>query len=161
MNEIQAQKILDSMIAFIRQHGEEEVTAIKQASDAEFIVQKNNYITEEKLKITENFKTELENQEVRLKIEKSKQQNAARIERMRKVNEIVEKLKSELKAKVRKDMKANKAAYKELVKNLLIQVSLIRRNADNPCAGTDQADGGPDLYQMQKGGRRHHRVCHG
>lgn len=61
MNEIQAQKILDSMIAFIRQHGEEEVTSIKQASDAEFIVQKNNYITEEKLKITENFKTELEN----------------------------------------------------------------------------------------------------
>jgi hypothetical protein len=29
MNEIQAQKILESMIAFIRQHGEEEVAAIK------------------------------------------------------------------------------------------------------------------------------------
>jgi hypothetical protein len=85
------------MIAFIRQHGEEEVINIKQSSDAEFIVQKNNYVTEEKLKITENFKNELENQEVRLKIEKSKQQNAGRIERMRKVNEIVENLKTDLK----------------------------------------------------------------
>jgi hypothetical protein len=34
---------------------------------------------------------------VRLKIEKSKEQNAARIERMRKVNEIVEGLRTELK----------------------------------------------------------------
>ena len=123
MNEIQAKKILDSMIAFIRQHGEEEVTAIKTASDAEFIVQKNNYITEEKLKITENFKNELENQEVRLKIEKSKQQNAARIERMRKVNEIVENLKNDLKNKMRQEMKNDPAAYKELIKGLLIQVS--------------------------------------
>lgn len=112
------------MIAFIRQHGEEEVTAIKNASDAEFIVQKNQYITEEKLKITENFKNELDNQEVRLKIEKSKAQNAARIERMRRVNEIVETLRMELKQKVRKEMKADKNAYKELVKNLLIQVSI-------------------------------------
>jgi vacuolar-type H+-ATPase subunit E/Vma4 len=123
MNETQAQKILDSMIAFIRQHGNEEVTSIKQSSDAEFIIQKNNYITEEKLKITENFKTELENQEVRLKIEKSKSQNAARIERMRKVNEIVENLKTDLKGKLMKEMAADKAKYKELMKNLLVQVS--------------------------------------
>ena len=123
MNETQAQKILDSMIAFIRQHGNEEVTSIKQSSDAEFIIQKNNYITEEKLKFTENFKTELENQEVRLKIEKSKSQNAARIERMRKVNEIVENLKTDLKGKLMKEMAADKAKYKELMKNLLVQVS--------------------------------------
>jgi vacuolar-type H+-ATPase subunit E/Vma4 len=146
MNEIQAQKILDSMIAFIRQHGEEEVASIKQSSDAEFIVQKNNYITEEKQKITDNFKTELENQEVRLKIEKSKEQNAARIERMRKVNEIVETLRSELKTKVRKEMKKNAASYKELVKNLLIQVSLILYNSNMLYLGTHQIDGGTNLH---------------
>jgi hypothetical protein len=67
----------------------------------------------------------LANQEVRLKIEKSKQQNASRIERMKKVNEIVEDLKKEMKSKVRKDMKADKKAYKELLKNLLIQVCII------------------------------------
>lgn len=42
---------------------------------------------------------------------------------MRKVNEVVENLKTDLKNKVRKEMKADKGAYKELIKNLLIQVS--------------------------------------
>jgi len=42
---------------------------------------------------------------------------------MKKVNEIVEKLKTELKLKVRAEMKDSQATYKELMKNLLIQVS--------------------------------------
>ena len=123
MNDMQAKKILESMVAFIRQHGEEEVQAINASADNEFIVQKNNYVSEEKIKISENFKNELDNQEVRLKIEKSKQQNAARIEKMRKVNEIVENLRTELKSKVRQEMRNDKAAYKKLMKELLIQVS--------------------------------------
>ena len=41
--------------------------------DDEFTIQKNTYIEEEKKKIGENFKNELANNEVRLKIEKSKQ----------------------------------------------------------------------------------------
>ena len=124
MNDMQAKKILESMVAFIRQHGEEEVAAINASADNEFIVQKNNYVSEEKIKISENFKNELDNQEVRLKIEKSKQQNAARIEKMRKVNEIVENLRTELKSKVRQEMKKDKASYKKLIKELLIQVSI-------------------------------------
>jgi len=40
---------------------------------------------------------------------------------MRKVNEIVENLKTDLKNKVKKEMKADQAKYKELLKNLLIQ----------------------------------------
>jgi len=72
MNDMQAKKILDSMVAFIKQHGDEEVAAINASADNEFIVQKNNYVSEEKIKISENFKNELDNQEVRLKIEKSK-----------------------------------------------------------------------------------------
>ena len=123
MNDMQAKKILESMVAFIRQHGEEEVAAINASADNEFIVQKNNYVSEEKIKISENFKNELDNQEVRLKIEKSKQQNAARIEKMRKVNEIVENLRTELKSKVRQEMRNDKASYKKLMKELLIQVS--------------------------------------
>ena len=45
----------------------------------EFTIQKNQYVDDEKKKITENYKAEMSNQEVRLKIEKSKQQNAMRI----------------------------------------------------------------------------------
>ena len=61
------------MIAFIEKHGEEEVLKIKKDMDDEFTVQKNNFIEMEKKKITENFKTRLANEEVRMRIEESKQ----------------------------------------------------------------------------------------
>ena len=66
----------------------------------------------------------MENKEVQLKIEKSKQQNAQRIQKMRKVNEYVEALKLQMRKQMREDLNNDEAAYKELLKNLLIQVSL-------------------------------------
>ena len=42
---------------------------------------------------------------------------------MQKVNEYVEKLKVKTKAEILEKMKSDQAAYKELLKNLLIQVS--------------------------------------
>lgn len=42
---------------------------------------------------------------------------------MKKVNLIVEGLRTELKTKVRHEMKSNAAQYKKLMKDLLIQVS--------------------------------------
>ena len=66
----------------------------------EFTIQKNNYVEEEKKKITENYKNELANQEVRMKIEQSKEQNAQRIERMRLVNQHVEDLRKETRTQV-------------------------------------------------------------
>ena len=78
---------------------------------------------EEREKIKKNMKTQLENEEVRMKIEKSKQQNQLRIDKMRKVNEYVEMLKTETIAKIRDQMKSDAGAYKTLLKDLLVQVS--------------------------------------
>ena len=123
MEQLQADHILNSMVAFIRQHGKEEVARIEKSAGDEFTIQKNGYVDEEKKKITENYKSELANQEVRLKIEKSKQQNTMRIERMAAVNKITEKLKGDLKKSIREEMNNNQDAYKQLLKNLMIQVS--------------------------------------
>jgi hypothetical protein len=60
------------MVAFIVQHGKEEVARITKSMQDEFNIEKNNYLDEEKSKISENFKNELANAEVRLKIERSK-----------------------------------------------------------------------------------------
>jgi len=35
----------------------------------EFTIEKNNYVDEEKKRITENFKAELDNEEIKLKID--------------------------------------------------------------------------------------------
>lgn len=92
------------MVAFIEQHGKEEVDRIMKSMGDEFTIEKNAYVDDEKNKIAQSFKNELENQEVRMKIEKSKEQNHLRIERMKKVNEYVELLRKETKAKIRSQM---------------------------------------------------------
>lgn len=92
MNATASEKILNSMIAFIQEHGKETVAKIEKSMGDEFTIQKNQYVDDEKKKIHENYVNELANQEVRLKIEKSKQQNAQRIARMRMVNTFVDSL---------------------------------------------------------------------
>ena len=72
MEQLQADHILTSMVAFIRQHGDEEVLRIEKSAGDEFTIQKNSYVDEEKKKITENYKTMLANDEVKMKIDKSK-----------------------------------------------------------------------------------------
>jgi|DEB0MinimDraft_12_1074336.scaffolds.fasta_scaffold76362_1 vacuolar-type H+-ATPase subunit E/Vma4 len=74
------------MVNFIKQHGIEEVDRINKSSKDEYTKQMSEYVEAEKDKITQNYKNDLANKEVQLKIEKSKQQNSQRIEKMRKVN---------------------------------------------------------------------------
>jgi len=89
------------MVAFIKQHGDEEVARIRESTQQEFTIEHNKFIEEEKKRYEEDIKAKLQNEEVRLKIEQSKKQNEMRIERMRKVNEYVEELRTQTKAQVR------------------------------------------------------------
>ena len=86
-----------------------------------------------------------------MKIEKSKAQNAERINRIRKVNEYVDSLKKDTRAEIRETLKNDQAAYKELLKNLLVQVSNFSLSL-NTTVGFDQTYGGSNFHQMQKGG---------
>ena len=67
---------------------------------------------EEKAKIDENFKNDLANKEVEMKIARSKEQNLARIERMKMVNELTESLKGEMKREFREVTSKDEEAYK-------------------------------------------------
>ena len=69
---LQAEKILENMVQFIKQHGEEEVARIKKSTLDEFTIEKNQYLDEQKKVIAENYKIELANEEVKMKIEQSK-----------------------------------------------------------------------------------------
>ncbi len=92
MNEAETSTILKGMVSFIRSHGEERVATIEKQTEEEFTIQKENYISEEKDKIAADFKDKLKRDEINLKIEKSKRENAQRIENMRKTNELIQKL---------------------------------------------------------------------
>jgi len=73
MNDAQADKILDSMVAFIEQHGKEEVARIEKTMQDDYTIGKNRYIADEKAKIAEDFKNKLDKEEMQMKIDKSKQ----------------------------------------------------------------------------------------
>lgn len=100
MNDQEASQVLKSMIAFIRSHGDERVDTILRQADEEFTIQKEKYIADEKERITQDYKNKLQQDEIKLRIKKSAEQNAARIQKMKTVNQLVEKLYKEAKHKI-------------------------------------------------------------
>lgn len=84
--------ILDSMIKFIQAHGDERVNEIKRQAANDFTVGKEKTIEAEKKRLVDQFQKDLAAAEVNFKIEKSAQQNQQRIDKMRKINELVEGL---------------------------------------------------------------------
>jgi len=47
------------MVQFIRQHGDEEVSRIKESAEQEFTIEHNKYIEDQKKIMDDNFKAEL------------------------------------------------------------------------------------------------------
>lgn len=68
----QAERILENMVQFIVQHGDEEVSRIKESAASEFTIEHNKYLEEQKKLMDDNFKAELQNEEVKMKIQQSK-----------------------------------------------------------------------------------------
>lgn len=124
MNDREASTILNSMVQFIRTHGEERVQTIKKQADDEFTVQKESYIAEEKERITADIRSRLLKDEIQLKIERSKKENVLRIEKMRTVNQLIIQVFKDARLNIVKQCKANQNMYSELLKNLIIQVRI-------------------------------------
>ena len=118
------------MIQFIKSHGEERVGTIDRQAEDEFTIQKEKYIAEEKDNLTNFYKGKLAQDEIKLKIQKSAEQNAKRIDKMKTVNSLVEKLYVESKHKLVEKI-GNHGSYKELLKNLMVQVLILHFNYYN------------------------------
>ena len=131
--------ILNSMIKFITAHGEERVQEINRQAANDFTVGKEKTIEAEKKRLGEQFEKDLASAEVNFKIEKSAQQNAERIQKMRKINELVESLQHQAKINMHKKMTADPAAYKQLLTQLLIQglIRLIEADVTLRCRKSD------------------------
>ena len=141
MNDSEASTILKGMVDFIRSQGEERAAAIYKQADDEFTVQMENYIAEEKDKIEADFKEKIRKDEINLKIEKSKRENAHRIENMRKTNELIQKLYREARVKAVEQQKKRPDEYRALMKNLIIQglIRLMEPEVHIRCRKSDAA----------------------
>ena len=75
----------------------------------------------EKARLAEKLEKDLNIAEVNMKIKRSAELNTARIDKMRKTNELVESLQLEAKKKMAENLKQNPKSYQDLLKNLLVQ----------------------------------------
>ena len=123
MNDKEAQQCYESMLKFIHKQGQDKAKMIESSADEEFKKERNNYIASEKQRITEEFNTRLAQDQIKLKIQKSAAENAARIQRMKTVNSLIEKLYKDAKDLITHKQKNDQAEYKVFLKNLIVQVS--------------------------------------
>jgi V-type H+-transporting ATPase subunit E len=139
MDNLEAATILSSMVSFIRTHGHERVETINKQASEEFTVEKEKYIAEEKERISAEIKERLRKDEINLKIDRSKQENVLRIEKMRKTNELILKLFSEARVSIVKKQEQDKNKYAELLKNLIVQglIKLMEAEVNVRCRKSD------------------------
>lgn len=121
MNDQEASKVLESMVQFIENHGRERADTIRKQAMQEFTIEKEKYIASEKERVIGEYKNKLQQDEIRLRIQRSAEQNQARIQKMHFVNELVQKLYKEAQTKMVEDMKRDTVKYKELLKDLILQ----------------------------------------
>lgn len=116
--------ILGSMISFIRSHCHERIAMINKQADDEFTIEKENFIAGEKERIETEYKERLRKDEINLRIDRSKRDNAQRIDNMKQTNILIQKLYKEARINIVKKQKSDPNAYRELLKNLIIQVTI-------------------------------------
>jgi V-type H+-transporting ATPase subunit E len=128
------------MVQFIRQHGREEVARITTSASDLYTIQKNEHMSDGKLKISDQAEENFKKQEVLLKIAKSKEQNERRIERMKAVNVYIDKLRKDTRATVQNQFSEDVDGYKELLKDLLLQglIKLFEANVLIRCREQDK-----------------------
>ena len=83
---------MKGMIEFIKTQGKERVSQIYQQMDTDFTVQSEKMIQAEKKRLNDQMLKDLQIAERDMKIQRSKEQNKRRIDRMRMTNVKVESL---------------------------------------------------------------------
>ena len=122
MNAEEAGRVHRAMMDYIKNHGSENVTKIEKEMNEEFSKQKQLYINEEKERIVQEYKVKLQQDEIKLRIQKSSAENAARIQKMKTINQLIEKLYKEAKHKMILRQKTDVASYQLFLKNVIVQV---------------------------------------
>lgn len=121
MNVNQSNEILQSMINFIKSHGDERVNEIEDEAREMFNIEKEKLIESEKSRLEEKHTKDLQNEEVKMKIARSAEVNKARIEKMRRTADLVDSLLFDAKVKMQQKMQDEPDSYAALLEQMLVQ----------------------------------------
>ena len=122
MNELEAKQCYESMLKFIHKQGQDKADQIQAQTKEEFKKERENFIAAEQERITNEFNTRLAQDQIKLKIQRSANENAARIQKMKTVNSLIENLYKDAKALIIYKQRTDKAEYQAFLKNLIVQV---------------------------------------
>ena len=122
MNDLEAKQCYERMLKFIHKQGQDKADQIQAQTKEEFKRERDNFIKAEQERITAEFNTRLAQDQIKLKIQKSANENAARIQKMKTVNSLIENLYKDAKALIIYKQRTDKAEYQAFLKNLIVQV---------------------------------------
>ncbi len=114
------EEITNAMKAFIIKQGKAKVKEITDHAERDFTYGKDKMVDEEKTRLSEKLEKDLQIAEINTKIERSAALNKVRIQKMRKINEMVESLQFQAKVKMNANLTKDKKAYQKLVRDLLV-----------------------------------------
>lgn len=139
MDDLDAKRCHEALLKYINRSGEDKERSITKASQEEFNRLKAKHIADEQERIINEYKVRLEQDKIKLKIQRSATENNARIQKMRTVNALIEKLFHDAKAKMVAKQLADPASYRELVKNLIVQglIKLMEAEVHIRCRKSD------------------------
>jgi V-type H+-transporting ATPase subunit E len=119
MQQKEADRQIEQMIAFIYQEAKEKAEEIRVKTESEFMAEKLSLQTEASIQIREEFERKRKERVVAKRIEKSKMMNNARYTTMRHRDDKMKQLKAAVTARLSEVAKNPK--YKELLRFLLVQ----------------------------------------
>lgn len=139
MDAREAMQCNEALLKFINRTGQDKINTISKQGQEEFNSQRASYIRDEQERIVSDYKTRLAQDEIKLKIQRSANENAARIQKMKTVNALIEKLYKEAKTKMIAKQQHDQAQYRELLKNLIVQglIKLMEAEVHVRCRKSD------------------------
>ena len=121
MNDYEAKSCHEAMLKFLRRNGEDKIKGIEAQAKEEYESSRSAYIKEQQEVITNDYKNRIAQDDIKLKIQRSANENAARIQKMKSVNTLVEKIYKDSKTKIVSRQGQDGVQYRELLKNLIVQ----------------------------------------
>ena len=140
MDDSEAGNVLDSMIQFINNHGEEQADQLRREADQEFTIECEKIIGSEKDRLDKIFEARLEQEGVEMKIKKSKAMNTQRIKKMVERNRWAEEAYKESQLILHERMTNNPEEYKKILKDLIVQalIKLMETQVKVICRESDE-----------------------
>jgi len=122
MDNSTAKKCQEQMVFYVSQMGAEKVRAIDEDAQKLFKSSKDEYIKAERERIVNDYKQKLVQDEIKLKIEKSAEENKIRIQRMQDINQKIISLEKIASQAIIASQAKDQQKYKKFLRDLIIQV---------------------------------------